>query len=306
MKIGLRVWILIIVLFLAALAIIPLNIFEKGVLVKSVELNSTAFESGLRQNQIITSIDGETISNFEDYSAIMSQKNYSNESIKTVVSTDNGEFILFSNKQPEITVSDIPKTNIKTGLDLAGGSRALIKAKDRELSSSEVNDLADIISNRLNVYGISDVQISPVSDSPIRGNNFLSIEIAGATPTDLKDLISSQGKFEAKIGNQTVFIGGEKDIASVSRGGQDALIESCDSINNGYACRFRFSITLSPEAAQRHADITKNISINATNPEYLSKTLDLYVDDKLQTSLQYLVLKSVILRTKRKKLQKVK
>src|SRR3972149_8687085 len=123
MKLGLRVWILLIVLFLSALAIIPLNVFEKGVLIRSVEANSSAFEQGLRQGQIISSIDGKEVSNFEDFSLILSQKNYSNESIKTIIPTDQGEFILFSNKIPEITVSDIPKTNIKTGIDLSGGSR---------------------------------------------------------------------------------------------------------------------------------------------------------------------------------------
>jgi len=287
MKIGLRIWILIIVLFLALLSIAPWKSLETGVLIKSVELNSTAFESGLRQGQIITSIDGNKITDINGFSEIISEKNFSNLSgdIKTTILTNEGEFVVFSDKSPEIIVSEIPSSNIKTGLDLSGGSRALIKAKDRELSSSEINDLVDVISNRLNVYGIADVQISPVSDSPIGGNNFLSIEIAGATPTDLKDLISSQGKFEAKIQNQTVFIGGERDITDVSMAGQQAVIESCNQINNGYACRFRFSITLSPEAAQRHSDITKNISINATNPEYLSKTLDLYLDDKLVDTL---------------------
>jgi len=99
MKLGLRVWILLIVLFLSALAIIPLNVFEKGVLIRSVEANSSAFEQGLRQGQIISSIDGKEVSNFEDFSLILSQKNYSNESIKTIISTDQGEFILFSNNK---------------------------------------------------------------------------------------------------------------------------------------------------------------------------------------------------------------
>ena len=281
MKIGLRVWILLIVLFLAILAIAPWQAFEKGVVIKSVEPNSTAFEQGLRQGQIISAIDGKEVKTFEDFSLVLSQKNYSNESIKTTILTKEGEFILFSNRAPEITVSKILVSNIKTGLDLSGGSRALVKAQDRELSSSEINDLVDIVSNRLNVYGISDVQTSAISD--LEGNNFLNVEIAGVTTTDLKDILSGQGKFEAKIGNQTVFIGGERDIASVSRGGQDAFVE-CPVTFAGF-CNFRFTIFLSPEAAQRHADVTRNISVNATNPEYLSQPLDLYVDDILVDSL---------------------
>ena len=69
--------------------------------------------------------------------------------------------------------SSLPKSNIKTGLDLSGGSRALIKAKDRDLSASETNDLIAVINNRFNVYGIADIVILPVSD--LDGNNFVFI-----------------------------------------------------------------------------------------------------------------------------------
>ena len=285
MKLGIRVWVLVAVLFLSLLAIAPWESLEKGVIIKSVELNSTALNQGLKTGQIISAIDGKNVESFDDFSRIMSEKNYSTERIKTIFSTNQGEFIIFSNKTPEITVSDIPNSKIKTGLDLSGGSRALVEAQGKELSLLEVNDLIDVVGNRLNVYGIADVQLSPVSTSPIGGTYYMLVEIAGATPTDLKNLLSGQGKFEAKIGNKTVFIGGEQDIASVSRSAQDAYIESCSQSGDGYACNFRFSIFLSPEAAERHADITRNLTINSTNPQYLSEKLDLYLDDILVDSL---------------------
>jgi len=285
MKLGLRIWILLFVLFLALLSIAPWKSLDDGVLIKSVEANSTTFEQGLRQGQVIKNIDGQKIETISDFASVVGEKNFSiNNSIKTIVETNQGEFILFSDAAPEITVSELPNTNIKTGLDLSGGSRALVKAKDIDLSSSQVNDLLDVVSNRLNVYGIADVQISSVTD--LSGNNFMLVEIAGATPSDLKDLISQQGKFEAKIGNQTVFIGGEKDITSVSRSGQEAFIESCNQIQGGYSCTFRFTIYLSEDAAKRHAEITKNLAVNATQQgRYLNETLDLYLDDKLVDTL---------------------
>ena len=285
MKLGLRLWILIIVLLLSLLSIAPWKMFDKGVSIKSVEANSTAFNQGLKQGQTIEFVDGKKIDTLSDFSRIISEKNFSsNNSMKTVIITNQGEFILFSDSAPEITVSELPKSNIKTGLDLSGGSRALVKAKDKDLSASEINDLVDVVSNRLNVYGISDVQISSVSD--LSGNNFMLVEIAGATPKDLKDLISQQGKFEAKIGNQTVFIGGEKDITSVSRSGQEAFIETCQQAADGYACTFRFTIYLSEEAAKKHAEITKALSLNTTQQgRYLNETLDLYLDDNLVDNL---------------------
>ncbi len=284
MKVGLRVWILLLALFLALLAIAPWKSLDNGVLIRSVEINSSAFEQGLRQGQVINSIDGQEVETVEDFSKIMSEKNFSNGSIKTLVSTNQGESILFDDEAPEITVSQLPKSNLKTGLDLSGGSRAIVKAKDKDLSSSEINDLISVVNNRLNVYGIADVQISPVAD--LEGNNFMRVEIAGATPRDLKDLISQQGKFEAKIGNNSAFIGGEKDITSVSRSGQEALIENCQQVAEGYVCNFRFTIYLSEDAAKRHAELTKSLSVNSTSQgRYLNETLDLYLDDKLVDSL---------------------
>src|SRR3989344_2768969 len=68
----------------------------------------------------------------------------------------NSEIIYFSKNVPEITFSNIPKTNLKAGLDISGGARALIQAQDKKLSTEEINDLVAITNNRFNVYGISD------------------------------------------------------------------------------------------------------------------------------------------------------
>ncbi len=286
MKIKFRVWILIIALFLSFLAIAPWKSLEKGVLITSIESNSTSFEQGLRTGQTIISIDGKKVNNIEDFANALKGKFPADEKIKTIITTREGEFVLFSNQAPEITVSSIPKSNLKTGLDLSGGSRALIKAKDKDLTQKELSDLITITSNRINVYGISDVKILPVTD--LSGNNYMLIEIAGATPKDLEDLISKQGKFEAKIGNETIFIGGEKDITSVCRNDATcAGIESCDKVQNGnYFCKFRFVVYLSQQAAERHADITGKLDVNSTQQgNYLSQKLDLYLDDQLVDSL---------------------
>ena len=56
-----------------------------------------------------------------------------------------------------------------------------------------------IISNlkeRLNVFGLSDVVVREASD--LEGNQFILIEIAGADEEEVRELISKQGKFEAK------------------------------------------------------------------------------------------------------------
>jgi preprotein translocase subunit SecD len=288
-KLSFRIWMLIVILVLSFISIFVTSygiaIFQKGVLVTSVEQNSSAFEYGLRQGQIITAIDNHPVNNVSDFSNYIQKKFPSEEDVKTVITTKESEVILFSKNAPDITVSHIPKTGIKTGLDLAGGARALVQAQGKELSSDEINDLVAITLNRFNVYGLSDIKVSPVSD--LSGKRFMLIEIAGATPKDLRAMIENQGKFEAKIGNDTVFIGGDRDVASVCRNDATcARIETCQQDSSGaYYCKFIFTIYLSEEAAKRHANITGEMEVNATNPEYLSKPLDLYVDDELVESL---------------------
>lgn len=288
-KLGFKIWLFIIVFVLAIMSIFisssGITFFQKGVLISSVNQSSTAFEAGLRQGQIITAIDGIAIKNMTDYSDYIQSKFPSEKDIKTIITTKDGEIIIYSKESPGITISKIPKSAIKTGLDLSGGARAIISADGVELTSQEANDLADIIENRVNYYGLKDIKVSPFSD--LSGNNYIRVEIAGATPEDLESMIESQGKFEAKIGNETVFIGGEKDIASVCRNDATcAYIKSCEQASaESYYCTFIFTIYLSETAAERHANITSGVSINSTNPEYLSKSLDLYLDDAFVESL---------------------
>ncbi len=338
-KLTWKIWLLIIVLVFAALAISP-N-FQKGVVIKSVEQNSTAFEQGLRGGMIIKSINGEKVDNYQDYTKIITllfpetgnktnissvnslnttknltktnltqnktsqnltstTSNKTNltqnktsqnlteivsnvNNIKVTINTKDAEYILFTDRAPQITVNDISSSRIKTGLDLSGGARALVKAENISLSAKDIDDLVIITSNRLNTFGIADVSVRGVTD--LSGNNFMLVEVAGATPTDLKELVGKEGKFQARIGNETVFVGGKEDITYVARTGDQSGIYSCNAYQDGELCSFRFAITLSSEAAKRHANITSQLGINETNPEYLDKKLDLYLDDKLVDSL---------------------
>lgn len=288
-KMSIKIWILSILLVLSLTSIFVTSsgvaFLQSGVLISSVEQNTSAYEQGLRKGQIIHEIDGEKVEGFNDFSRIIEERFPPEGFVKTSFVLNSGkEIILFSNQTPEITVSEIPLTSIKTGLDLSGGARAIIKARNHELSRTELNDLVDVVSQRFNVYGIEDVTVSPIND--LSGNNYILVEIAGATPNDLNSLVSQQGKFEAKIGNETVFIGGDKDIASVARGGQNSGIFSCKRISQeSHACNFRFSIFLSENAAEKHASVTEDLGINETNPQYLEKKLDLYIDDQLIDSL---------------------
>jgi preprotein translocase subunit SecD len=288
------------------IAILLLSLFyvvyasaETGVVIKSIEKNSTGFNEGLRSGMIIKAINGEAITSVDDYSRVVSEILPSEDEKKVVITTKAGDVILLTNETPRITIEAIKPTNIKTGLDLSGGARALITA-EKPLSQSEMADLIAVTSNRLNVFGLSDISVRSVSD--LQGNNFMLVEVAGASPSDLRELVAKQGKFEARVGNSTttskvngtnvtsakgtlVFSGGKGDISDVCRNRAECSgISGCYAIEGGYACNFRFTVYLTEEAAKTHAGVTKNISLDESG-KYLTDKLYLYVDDSEVDSL---------------------
>ena len=180
-----------------------------------------------------------------------------------------------------LRVYDAPTNNLRKGLDLQGGTRVLLQP-EKPLSAEDLDTLIENLKQRLNVFGLSDVVVRSAID--LTGNQFIIVEIAGATDEDVKQLLAKQGKFEAKIANQTVFRGGQ-DVRYVCRtadcSGIDARSGGCGQATGGYACRFSFSISLSAESAARQADVTRNLRvITDTNGKYLSEPLVLYLDDK--------------------------
>jgi len=186
-----------------------------------------------------------------------------------------------------IDVYDAPKTNIKLGLDLQGGTRVVLQPESK-LDAQTMDTLLASMSQRLNLYGLSDVVIRSAGD--LSGNQFIVVEIAGANEQEVRQLLAQQGKFEAKIGNQTVFAGG-RDITFVCRSADCSGIDpqyGCRQYTDGYGCRFSFSISLSPEAAQRQAQATSGLEVafDETGSDYLSEDLELYLDDKLVDTLR--------------------
>ena len=285
MKLTIRIWILIIFLIISLISIVNFPaLFQKGVEIKSIDQNSSAFTSGLKPGDIITSVNNQPVENLADYSKeinlLFKDKN---ESVKVVINTKNDQFVFFSDSVPQISVSELKKTKLQAGLDLQGGARALVKPEE-QLTKDQMQDLIAVSSQRLNVYGISDVSIRQAND--LSGNNYMLVEIAGATPKDLENLIAKQGKFDAKIGNETVFVGGNNDITYVCRNDANcARVDTCQPSQGGYYCSYHFVIHLSEEAAKRHAQITGKLGRNSTNPGYLDKQIDFYLDDELTTSL---------------------
>jgi preprotein translocase subunit SecD len=183
-----------------------------------------------------------------------------------------------------LRVYNAPTSNIRMGLDLQGGTRVILRPEEI-ISADEMSTLVENMKQRLNVYGLSDISVRPTTD--LEGNEFIIVEIAGASDEEVKNLLAKQGKFESKIGNDTIFKGGA-DIKHVCKTPDCSRIQECNKLADGqYYCRFMFSITLSPEAAQRQGDRTANLEVTVENGEgYLTESLDLYLDNELVDSLR--------------------
>ena len=242
-----------------------------------ISLSNASSASGLKKNMTVEWINNYSL---EDYSfSDIKEKVEPRQRIEIL--TNQEDYIFLTNENLGISVKPLSKTNIQTGLDIQGGARALVKP-ERRLDSMEMADLKAVIEQRLNTYGIKDVVVREASN-PFSGEQFLVIELSGATPKELQDLIAKQGKFEAKIGNETIFVGGKGDITKVCK--DDATcsgISQCVRTDQGYSCRFSFELSLSTKAARKQAEVTSHLSENISNGEsYLNETLDLYLDDNL-------------------------
>lgn len=238
----------------------------------------------LQRNMHIISVNQERVNSDEDL-INFSQILFPNRPL--VITTSEKEYAYLSSKPPEFIVEEARKTNIVTGLDLSGGTRVVLKPVTNEtITNQQIDDVIAVLSNRLNVYGLSDLSIRPATD--ITGNKFIIIEIASTTKEEVRELIAKQGKFEAKIGEDIVFVGGKESIPFVCRNDAQCsgILPPCSQVQDQFVCTFQFSITLSEEAAQKHADITKDLPVNTTaGGRFLSKQIDFYLDSKLVDSL---------------------
>jgi preprotein translocase subunit SecD len=290
-----RIITLLVFIVFALISIQPQIFGNDGVMIKSISQNSSAALAGIQNpsaqltplsKEKIISINGDEVLTTGDYYSIVSEIGI-NRTVR--IETNKGFYTLQTTNIGElgIKIGEAPTSNLKKGLDLEGGTRVLLKPEEQV----SVDDLEITISNlkeRLNVYGLSDVVVRSASD--LAGDDFILIEMAGVTEDEVKELLSKQGKFEANIGNDTVFFGGKKDITYVCRSADCSGIDpqrGCSQFDGGYSCSFFFSITLSPEAAERQASLTNGLTVISENGNsYLSDDLTLMLDDTEVDSLR--------------------
>lgn len=108
--------------------------------------------------------------------------------------TNKGVKFVRANGTLDINGEDVAGTNLKFGLDLKGGILATVKPENADPETMQ--QIITTLRTRINTYGLRETVFRPVyygSDS------FIEISIAGGDETELKNLIESEGKFEAKM-----------------------------------------------------------------------------------------------------------
>ena len=127
---------------------------------------------------------------------------------------------------------------------------------EKPVDQDTMSTVTAILDKRLNAFGISDVQVRQSGDQDV------IVEIAGVQPDEVKHIISTPGKFEAKINNKTALTGA--DISTVSAAEVTGT-------------RWKVPFSVSTEAANKFANVAKGQA---------GATVDMYLDDKLISSPQ--------------------
>ncbi len=287
------------------------SFWMEGVAIRSIEKDSPAALAGIQSplgrdkpmfREVITHMNGQEIRSLDDYAALLaslqdgdivrvetaSRYTYEGDTRQLHLFQQELAYTLLYNQTTGlgIEVYQAPTSNVKKGLDLQGGTRVLLLPAT-EVSPEDISLIIQNLQQRLNVYGLTDLVITQARD--LDGTQFILVEIAGVTQQEIRELLASQGKFEAKIGNVTVFEGGE-DVTYVCRSADCSFVvdprRPCTgTVATGYACSFTFSIALSQEAAEHQAAITADIPLS-TEGDYLAQDLELYLDGELVDSLK--------------------
>lgn len=294
--IGVRSWILIIAIILSILAIAP-NPFIHGVTITYIKPNSllsnltSLYPIGI--GSIITQINNIKIYNSTQfYSIINSISNstinlvYKNEVFPYFYTTHNISLFVSQNtpfNSSIISVTNIAPTNLIYGTDLTGGTIITLYPNSSNSTLLELDK--EILLKRLDVYGISGVSVnilSSYSSIPL-----IQVVIPSISEGSALSLVSSQGNFVAKINNAVIINSSNKSLSVLSVCTSPACPyggESIQQINGLY--QFTFGILLSSASAQRLYNISKTLAVLPSNPSYLNGTIDLYLNNKLVSSLQ--------------------
>ncbi len=137
-----------------------------------------------------------------------------------------------------IDVMNLDTTNLDFGLDIRGGTRVILKPQMENATKDVIDQVMETLKTRANIYGLKEINFYPVQTST--GEYFIQIEAAGVGREIVNDLLSKQGKFEAKIikpveltNGQGIFDLGGAEKYPVTEAENDSIVVDDIKISQG-------------------------------------------------------------------------
>ncbi|RLJ10273.1 MAG: hypothetical protein DRP15_00470, partial [Candidatus Aenigmatarchaeota archaeon] len=154
----------------------------------------------LQEGMFISHVNGTKISSADEWNNIV-------RNLKgTVKIVANGkEYVFDVNDTIGIDVMDIERTNLDFGLDLKGGTRIILKPLGN-VTKEDIDQIIATLQTRANIYGLKEIRFYPVRGSD---GYYIQIEAAGIRREIIDEILSKQGRFEAKVSKPVDISGGK-------------------------------------------------------------------------------------------------
>jgi preprotein translocase subunit SecD len=178
-----RILVFLIFLFIAIFLFLPTS--QRGVFVTSVSKNS-AFYGKVQVGETINWANEKEINSPEDLYQF-------DDFVGTFRFMVSGRLELINKEKPGlgITVSEKPSSNIRFGLDVAGGTKYFLKPENETLIKEDL----DVLKTRISIFGLRETKVEE--------NEGIEIETA-LSKEEIMNLIK-EGKFEGKISRDVKF-----------------------------------------------------------------------------------------------------
>lgn len=203
MKIGIRRFILILLLVLSLWYLLSPNLFKtEGVKVIAVEEGAEC--GNLRVGDLITEFEGSYVKSKQDFDTFLKPVAVGKH-VTMVVNGGPGRCTVLSAGKLGIEVTDISSKGFRFGVDLVGGEKILLSS-DTELSSEDISYISDVLEKRLEVVGLKSSKISvdgeTISILVPAGAEINSILINGKIEALIEqELKLTNGTGKVKVGN---------------------------------------------------------------------------------------------------------
>jgi len=188
---------------LISLASLSRIFFQKSWLEVSF-VNESANCQNIKVGDRISQISGRIINSLGDFRLAL--ENVKKGDFVSMVS--NGEpasCIAIDDKNLGFSLREEKTKVLNFGIDIEGGTRVLLRIVGNA-SSTKSQEIAKILTERLNSYGLSDIKVLPVAE------DLIQIEAAGLTEDDIRNFLVRQGYFEGKVVDSITLTNGKGSI----------------------------------------------------------------------------------------------